>query len=46
MQTISFQESGLGSQDILSEEPWKLKKKIYAGIIFTPGGKGNMVFLC
>ena len=32
MQTISFflfrlQESGLGSQDILSEKPWKLKKK-------------------
>ena len=34
MQIISFllfefrlQESGLGSQDILSENPWKLKKK-------------------
>ena len=31
MQTISYllfrlQESGLGSQDILSEKPWKLKK--------------------
>ena len=36
MQTISFlmfklQESGLGSQDILSEKPWKLKK--IAGIM-------------
>ena len=46
MQTISFllfrlQESGLGSQDILSEKPWKLEKK-YAGIIFTPGEKGNL----
>ena len=42
MQTISFllyrlQESGLGSQDILSE-------KKYAGIIFTSGEKGNICF--
>ena len=48
MQTISFllfrlQESGLGSQDILSEKPWKLKKK-YAVIIFTSGKKGNICF--
>ena len=33
MQTISFllfrlHESSLGSQDILSEKPWKLEKKI------------------
>ena len=46
MQTISFllfrlEESGLGSQYILSEKPWKLKKK-YAGIIFTSGEKGNI----
>ena len=45
MQTISFllfrlQESGLGSQDILSEKPWKLKKN--AGITFTSGEKGNI----
>ena len=53
MQTISFllfrlQESGLGSQDILSEKPWKLKKKKkYAGISFTSGEKGNICFfLC
>ena len=50
MQTISFflfrlQESGLGSQDILSEKPWKLEKK-YAGIIFTSGEKGKNTFLC
>ena len=49
MQTISFllfrlQESGLGSQDILSEKPWKLKKN--AGIIFTSGEKGNICFFC
>ena len=49
MQKISFllfrlQESGLGSQDILSEKPWKLKKKKYAGIIFTSGEKGNICF--
>ena len=51
MQTISFllfrlQESGLGSQDILSEMPWRLKKK-YAGIIFASGEKANIcMFLC
>ena len=50
MQTISFllfrlQESGLGSQDILSEKPWKLEKK-YAGIIFTSGEKGKNTFFC
>ena len=53
MQIISFllfefrlQESGLGSQDILSEKPWKLEKK-YAEIIFTSGEKGNICFfLC
>ena len=33
MQTISFlkfrlQESGLGSQDFLTEKPWKLKKML------------------
>ena len=48
MQTISFllfglQESGLVSQDILSEKPWKRKK--YAEIIFTSGEKGNICFL-
>ena len=48
MQTISFllfklQVSGLGSQDILSEKPWK-RKKIYAGIIFTSEEKGNICF--
>ena len=49
MQTISFllfrlQESGLSSQDILSEKSWK---KRYAGIIFTSGEKGNICFfLC
>ena len=37
MQTISFllfrlQESGLGSQDILSEKPWKPKKKYGEGM--------------
>ena len=37
---FSRQESGLGSQDILSEKPWKLKKN--AGIIFTSGEKGNI----
>ena len=35
-------ESGLGSQDILTEKPWKLKKN--AGIIFTSGEKGNIYF--
>ena len=49
MQTISFllfrlQESGLGSQDILSEKPWKLKKK-YAGIIFTSRERQHMFFV-
>ena len=49
MQTISFllfrlQESGLGSQDILSKKPGKLKKK--AGIIFTSGKKATYVFFC
>ena len=48
MQTISFllfklQVSGLGSQDILSEKPWK-RKKIYAGIIFTSEEKATYVF--
>ena len=43
MQTISFllfrlQESGLGSQDILSE------KKEKAEIIFTAGENGNICF--
>ena len=47
MQTISFllfrpQESGLGSQDILSENPWNIKKN--AGIIFTSGEEGNICF--
>ena len=50
MQTISFllfrlQELELGSQDILSEKPWK-QKKIHAGIIFTSGEKDNICFLC
>ena len=49
MQTISsllfrLQESGLGSQDNLSEKPWESKKK-YAEIIFTSGEKGN-IFVC
>ena len=50
MQTISFLlfrllESRLGSQDILSEKPWKLKKrKKNAGIIFTSGEKATYVF--
>ena len=51
MQTISFllfrlQKSGLGSQDILSEneKPWKLKLR-YAGIIFTSGEKSNICFI-
>ena len=49
MQTKSFllfrlQESGLGSQDIFSEKPWKLKKK-YAGIIFASGEKSNICFV-
>ena len=52
MQTISFlkfrlQESGLGSQDILSEKPWEKKTgKKTAGVIFTSGEKGNICFLC
>ena len=50
-ETISFllfrlQESGLGTQDILSEKPWKLKKKKYAGIGFTSEEKATYVFLC
>ena len=41
----SVQISGIGSQDILLENPWKLKKN--AGIIFTSGEKGNICFfLC
>ena len=48
MQTTSFllfrlQESGLGSQDILLEKPWKLWKK-YAGIIFTLRENSNICF--
>ena len=51
MQTISFllfrlQESGLESQDILSEKPWKLKKKICWHHFCIRGKKQHMFFLC
>ena len=39
-----LQESGLGSQDILSEKPWKLRKK-YWNLIFKSGKKGDICFL-
>ena len=50
MLIISFllfrlQESGLGSQDILSEKPWELREREKkAGIIFASGEKGNIYF--
>ena len=49
MQTISFllltlQESGLGSQDILSKKPWELKEKKNAGIILHQRKKATYVF--
>ena len=40
---LRLQESGLGSQDFLSEKPRKLKKK-NAEIILTSGEKGNKCF--
>ena len=48
MQTISFflfrlQESGLGSQDILSEKPWKLTKKKLESFLHQ-GKKATCVF--
>ena len=40
---ISFvQTSGLGSQDILSEKPWKLKSKMLES--FSHREKGNIWF--
>ena len=49
MQTISFllcrlQESGLGSQDILSEKLWKLKKNMLESFLHQ-GKKATYVFL-
>ena len=51
MLTISFllfrlQESGLGSQDILSEKPSKLKKKLQLFIFLHQGKNATYVFLC
>ena len=51
MQTISFllfrlQESGLGSQDILLEKPWKLKKKNMLESFLHQGKKATYVFFC
>ena len=48
MQTISFllfrlQEPGLGSQDILSEKPWKLKKNMLESFLHQ-GKKATYVF--
>ena len=50
MQTISFllfrlQESGLGSQDILSEKPWKLKNKICWNHFYIRGKRPRMFFV-
>ena len=49
MQTISFllfrlQESGLVSQDILSEKPWKQKKMLES--FSHKGRKVTYVFVC
>ena len=49
MQTISFllfrlQESGLGSQDILSKKPWKLKKNMLESFLHEGGKRQHMVF--
>ena len=51
MQTNSFllfrlQELGLRSQDILSEKPWKLKKKKMLESFLHQGKKATYVFLC
>ena len=50
MQTISFllfrlQKSGLGSQDILSEKTWKLKKNMLESFLHQ-GKKATYVFFC
>ena len=51
MQTISFlkfrlQESGLGSQDFLSEKPWNLKKKICWNYFYIRGKRQHILFVC
>ena len=38
-----LQESGLGSQDILSEKPWKLKKNMLESFLHQ-GKKATYVF--